>query len=558
MKSYRHIIVVILLALAPFFGARASNIQIANVGLKNRDTIAGTVFIKFDLSWDYSWKDRSHYNWDAAWVFVKAYDDEFKTWSHVHLMEPTGAPRQSGSGCYIAAPHEIGSSSVPVWSEFGTSQTDFGEKVTGLFVYRKDPGDGSNHIENIGLKWKYTDDGFLYNAVLQVAVFAIEMVYVPEHIYILGDGASPNSFFIEKSTKNIITKTGLTAGSSILKGELEHIEDETGFTYMGTPIPDTFPKGHKAFYIMKYEISQHAYADFLNTLTVEQQAVRAQCSPYAAKGTLAMIPAKYNSNPTQYRNFIRLRGAALTATDDEPATPARFGHSVSGGNGDMDWDMETNGGNIACNFLSWYDGAAYLDWACLRPMTEMEFEKACRGVKFLKEEMAWGEKYGTPIVQKGGAWFKDINGPMERPADTTTNYLPTGKAPWVMRVGGFSSDSSLRSEAGATYYGVLNMSDNLWERCINVSTADGRAFLPIEGDGKLDDNGEAEVYPDVFSFTPCWPDASGKGTGFRGGRISDRTYAESTYIIKNEGERTPYTGFRGVRYAPPQSRYDLP
>jgi len=33
----------------------------------------------------------------------------------------------------------------------------------------------------------------------------------------------------------------------------------------------------------------------------------------------------------------------------------------------------------ACNLLSWWDGAKFAAWAGLRPMSELEYEKACRG-----------------------------------------------------------------------------------------------------------------------------------------------------------------------------------
>ena len=37
------------------------------------------------------------------------------------------------------------------------------------------------------------------------------------------------------------------------------------------------------------------------------------------------------------------------------------------------------------------DGAAYADWSGLRPMTELEFEKACRGNQTpVANEFAWG------------------------------------------------------------------------------------------------------------------------------------------------------------------------
>jgi formylglycine-generating enzyme required for sulfatase activity len=42
------------------------------------------------------------------------------------------------------------------------------------------------------------------------------------------------------------------------------------------------------------------------------------------------------------------------------------------------------------NILSWFDVAAYLDWAALRPMTELEFEKVCRGPENrIAGEYAW-------------------------------------------------------------------------------------------------------------------------------------------------------------------------
>ena len=51
----------------------------------------------------------------------------------------------------------------------------------------------------------------------------------------------------------------------------------------------------------------------------------------------------------------------------------------------------TDGQNLPCNFLSWMDLAAYLDWAALRPMTELEFEKICRGPNPpIAGEYVWG------------------------------------------------------------------------------------------------------------------------------------------------------------------------
>lgn len=531
-------------------GGKASNLQLSALRLVDQDRKQGTVFLQFDLSWDFSWKDRTHLNWDAAWVFAKCYDEQAGEWKQVHLVPPQGRPVEGGKSCFMALPHSIGEANVPVWSEFGNSLTDFGEKTVGCFIYRKDIGSGSNMIRNIRLQWNYVDDGFLPEDKLQVMIYAIEMVYIPANPFIIGDGASPQALYADG--KNLIIKVDVLGAQSMYMGK---IQSESGLTYQGIPVPDVFPKGYKAFYMMKYEISQHAYADFLNTLTVAQQTERCSASPASAKATLAMIPTKYKTNPTQYRNFIRIQNPSLPASGGKPATPAYFGHSVTAA-ADSCWNMEENGGNIACNFLSWNDGLAYLDWSCLRPMTELEYEKACRGTKFVRKEYAWAYQYGVAVNQAGktAPYFLDPNLPSERPVDTNACWLQTGKAPWVMRVGGFATSTSIRMRSGATYYGVMNMSDNLWERCINVSTEEGRAFIPQEGDGHLDAQGYAEVFESATSTRPCWPEAA--GGGFRGYQVSNRQYAQSTQVVNGEGDRTPYSGFRGVRAAPSETSFD--
>lgn len=525
----------------------ASNIQLSSVAIKEKDTLAGTAFISFSLSWDFSWKDRVHRNWDAAWVFVKYYDPVAYVWKHVYMAEPEGIPRQVASGNFVAAPHSMGKSNVPLWSEFATSVTDYGEKVTGVFIYRKDVGNGPVLVEDVLLKWNYVEQGLRASEALQVQVFAIEMVYVPKGEYIIGDGYSPQSLYMDGS--DLIIKTNVSGAQASHMGK---VKGESNITYQGTAVPDIFPKGYEDFYIMKYEISQHAYADFLNTLDMVQQTTRTSSAPTAGRNTFAMVPSKYASNAIQYRNCIRIWNPGLPAQGGFPATPAVYGLSISGGNSESQWAMEENGGNIACNFLSWSDGLAYLDWSCLRPMTEMEYEKACRGAKFVRAEMAWGEKYGISANEKG---LKNQFAPDEMAVDETSCYLETGKAPWVMRVGGFAKDSTRRNQSGATYYGVMNMSDNLWERCVNVSTAEGRSFVPQEGDGQLDANGDAGVFKDIYTDESCWP--TDAGAGFRGFQVSNRTYANSQRVVSGEDFRNPWSGFRGVRKAPEASKFDL-
>ena len=66
-----------------------------------------------------------------------------------------------------------------------------------------------------------------------------------------------------------------------------------------------------------------------------------------------------------------------------------------------------------------------------------------------------------------------------------------------LRVGCFADSTSTRAAAGATYWGVMNMSDNNSELCISVGNTSsgvaGRSFVGVHGDGQLLSNGNADV-----------------------------------------------------------------
>jgi hypothetical protein len=75
-----------------------------------------------------------------------------------------------------------------------------------------------------------------------------------------------------------------------------------------------------------------------------------------------------------------------------------------------------------------------------------------------------------------------------------------------------------RVNDGAGYYGALELTGNLWEPCVTVGHPVGRAYIPHHGSGYLDEKGDAQE--------EGWPDASGAGTGVRGGvyRSPDQNY----------------------------------
>jgi len=496
------------LALLLFAGSvAANNINVSNIRVTGQNTTAGEnnpanyTLVQFDLSWENSWRTSSApNNWDAAWVFVK-YRVGSGDWQHAWLNN-TGHSSGTGTSATIDA-----GLLTP-----GTAFHATTNPALGVFIYRSADGTGNFSITGAQLRWNYGANGVADNATVDVKVFAIEMVYVPAGNFYVGSGGTETSaFYMYPTTTNPYQITGegaITVGTT--DGNLYYPSSTYGGDQSG-PIPANFPKGYAAFYCQKYEISQQQYVDFLNTLTSAQAS-------------------------TRYPN----------------ATTNRHAITVSGG------VYSTTNPYVACNFLSWMDGAAYSDWAGLRPMTELEFEKACRGLETpVANEYAWG----TATVAGNAYTLENDNATNEGIA---SNYsTSTGNASYnitdgsingPLRVGIFAAnaDNQGRITAGASYYGIMELSGNLWERAVTVGNATGRDFTGLHGNGALSTNGHANE--------TAWPGlTSGEvtgatGSGFRGGRwssnatlmrVSDRVIAANTLTNRNSNN-----GFRAVRVAP--------
>jgi len=108
-----------------------------------------------------------------------------------------------------------------------------------------------------------------------------------------------------------------------------------------------------------------------------------------------------------------------------------------------------------------------------------------------------------------------------------------------VRVGIYAVPGASREQAGASYWGIMELSGNLWERPVSVGNATGRSFTGLHGDGTLLAGGEAGV--------TFWPNAAATGPGFRGGawynaassaRASDRrngAVVAATRVSSNGG-----------------------
>jgi formylglycine-generating enzyme required for sulfatase activity len=329
-----------------------------------------------------------------------------------------------------------------------------------------------------------------------VKVFAIEMVRVLEGAFNAGGGGGSSAF--TSTTISTANATTAPSGTGSLDGA-------AGGYPTGQTAPDnaSWPNGYNAFYCMKYEVTQQQYVDFLNTLTQTQADAR-----------------KYTGTSNRY---------AITGT-----TVGSY---------------QTTNPNVACNYLSWADDAAYADWSGLRPMTELEFEKACRGPEAaVSGEYAWG----TATVADSAYTLSNAATASEGIA---TNYSTTagnamyfttkGMISGPVRVGIFAANGSNsgRVSVGSSYWGIMELSGNLWERPVTIDNATGRAFTGTHGDGELDNNGDANA--------ATWPGTDAVGAGFRGGsqsssaadmQVSARPFASFSY-----SDRDSDFGFRAVR-----------
>lgn len=380
----------------------------------------------------------------------------------------------------------------------GGSTIDTPSDGKGIFIYRGGDGTGTVNYTGVQLRWNYGVDGLADDEPdVEVQIIGIEMVYVPQGEFAAGSGGTETAAFT-LTTINTADASVASSGTGSLGGQAGgHPTGQTAPTA-------SWPNGYAAFYIQKYEISQGQYAEFLNLLTSTQAATH---------------------DPGASTNRYTITGSHPTFTASAP--------------------------DRACNFLSWADGAAYADWAGLRPMTELEYEKASRGTRPpVANEYAWGT---TNIHASAYTITNDgmPNATVSNPGSSTGNasYVATdGSLDGPLRVGIFAASFNppSRQEAGATFYGVMEMSGNVFERPVTIGNATGRTFDGTHGDGVLTSSGEADA--------GTWPGTDAVGSGLRGGGFvgGTTTISVSGRFFAHNADTNRFTsyGFRAVRSAP--------
>lgn len=458
-------ILLVFAAIGLAATSMANNISVANVSITGQNTATHSSLINYDLTWDNSWRTSTNEsNYDGAWLFVKFRKKNAFAWQHATINYGTtaaAAGHTQPTGC--------------------TLQTAADGK--GVWMYRSANGSGTVNFTGAKLRWNYGVDGVADNDSVEIRVFAVEMVNIPQGAFVLGSNGSETYHFRrgDKDTCFAVTSEGsITVGAAAT-----HLSATSASTLATGTISAAYPKGYNSFWIMKYEISQQQYTDFLNNLDNN-------------KATTRDVGIATGAHP------------ALIAPQPERAM----------------------------NYLSGTDVMCFLDWSALRPMTEFEYEKACRGANQMPvpDEYAWGNTTVTNI-----ATVTDQGLSTETWA--TGNCCYSNSVP--IRCGALATAVSNRQTSGATFYGVMEMSGNMHEFVINANT-NGRTFTNVNGDGNLDNAALFDV--------ATWP-ITASGTGLRGSafttaasigylRISDRASVNASTLPRGNGY-----GGRGVRTA---------
>ena len=485
--------IILIITVLFTYSLGANNIRVSNISLENLNTVSNWVNVEFDVAWDNSWRISSGpSNWDAAWVVIK-YRVNNGTWTH-------GIVSQANSTAAAGSIMDITPDGI------------------GALIYRDGDGSGNVNFQNVQIRWNFgsTDT----NDVIDIQVFAIEMVYVPEGAYYVGGttGSEANKFhsggFSTSSSYQITSENALTiantSGNLYYTGTTSNGGDQTG------ALAASYPKGFNDFYAMKYEVSEGQWVAFFNSMTENQKNNR----------DVTDVNHK-NSDGVVYRNTVSWTGGTTSATT---AAPDR-----------------------SMSYLSIGDMNSYMDWIGLRPLSELEYEKSCRGPILPKSgEFAWGSANINSVdytLVNAGFSSERITNSATNTGNALYNLTDTNfGGPARNGIFAHSAINKNREETGGSYYGIMELTGNLYERCVTVGTAQGRNFTGLHGNGIISSStGNGTV--------PNWPNnTTGDGYSFRGGswfngadfiRVSDRFDGASIIAVGNNR-----LGFRGARTAP--------
>lgn len=454
-----------------------------------------------EISWEGSWK--TDINCDGVYIFAKAKRKENDEYTSVKLLE-------SSKGEFDYADKST--------ADFKVEGNSLGLYIPntklGAFVFPVQMCEDKKQSCKISLLCE--GDGEFYD----IKIFVIEMVYVPQDGHFVGD--SENGISKGGRLKNCFYKYP-DKGAYYIDSEDEikfAPQEDCLYSDMDTPngrqeetpfvIPKEFPKGYKAMWYMKYSLNNEQFVMFLNCLTRQQQKTH----------VMSDISGDYIEN-----YFV------LTNTAEEMDRSAVYCRR-EGNTTDKPVKFYTYAPMRSCNAMAYRDVAAFACFSGLRLLTELEYEKACRGtLPAVAGEFAWGSTnigrvynfdgadgsgYEKAIAQKEGQLANCNYGEGIAPFEKAIKTVPDNPG-WI---GPISSGIlgknevlegySKRECTGASYYGIMELSGNVWENVVSVGRPEGRKYDGSYGNGKLDENGNHTM--------ENWPDSeTAVGNGVRGG-----------------------------------------
>lgn len=510
MKNILSTIFVLLLANNIY----ANNLAIS-APVYNAETLT------FTVSWDNSWNISSGpSNHDAVWLFIKRQKcTGNNNWVH-QLISTT-------SGDHSA---KVGASASTIVSVIPSSDG------VGVFIKRI----GTNVVGNVGsqtisLKLASTNPSITTTTSDNFKVIGFEMVYVPQGDFFIGDGRTTalNGAFCDAGTTSPKRITSAIQTSGLGAATNYTLNNTTGCSM---PLPATFPIGYNGYYCMKYELLQGVFVEYLNTLNYDQQTLRLRNG----------LP---NQSNVYWYNWGSLNGVMISEIGTYNTKSAVF---------------TTSRPYLPQGAMNWQDLASVLDWSGLRPMTEFEYEKACRGNNggTPNAPIAFEYPWGSTILNGGNndnRFWGDFS------STIVFNIYDGACRNWEdngpIRPGFASTSTNNRSQSGATYYGIMEMAGNVTEQCVGGGAGyDYSNFTTANGDGAISATGLANV--------TGWPVDGGIGTILKGGNfrthgnfydltVSDRSYYAGTtrnsYYANDptdqnwNNQRAREIGGRGVR-----------
>ncbi len=446
----------------------ASELSISKPILYLEGTTAYTVF---NLSWKNAWHNERNY--DAIWLFGK-------------LKSKDGPSRHLP---FLQTGHRV----VNVFGEPDPNLIfAVAPDGVGLHIFPSQPFRGDI---NVTLKIAVAPESFAGTDTRNSSfdIFGVEMVEIPSDGYFLGSPDPVNrdhgQFYNPKKHQS----NGLVR----VESEQQEIEIspegdlyfEVKEGYEGEPkgrIPSTYPKGFDSFYIMKYELTEGQYVDFLNNLSDEQQQSRRIDREDDYSGSIVVVDDEF-----------------ITRSPDRP-----------------------------CPFVGWDDAMAYADWAGLRPMTELEYTKAARGPAMpTGPDFPWGlagkehiqrlpDHAGNLIMRNG--WKESLMSDDHKKYFGASHY-------WVMDLAGslWERVITVGHEKGRSYKGTHGD---------GILTGDGRATNPSWPIGKENSGGIGfrgggfyGYERDYHAFNPFSPVSFRPYGGWHGGM---RSIAYGTRFVR--------------------------